>query len=121
MSADTLPDSFTALAAPELSDHAARQWDKRMPDGAVAPETGLVDAVSVPQETRRLFQSGQHPVPDDVQLYAGYADGDRYGAVFVINDLPEPVVRTVYRIDSKRSAATRAWCWGYLTEQERGV
>lgn len=112
-----LPSSFAELTSPELSDHAILQWDNRTPPGSVAPERAVAQAISVPACVRPLFQTGHHPVPDDVQLYLGRADGEVFGVCFVINELPEPVVRTVYRIESKHDAATRAFCWAYLMEE----
>lgn len=114
-----LPETFREFAGArfELSDHAARQWDRRMPTDAVAPETALDESVAVPQKARPLYRTGYHPTPDDVRLYAGESGGERYLAVFIVQDLPDPVCRTVYRAASMRDTARRAYSWALLTEE----
>ncbi|WP_167837296.1 hypothetical protein [Halosimplex halophilum] len=115
--ATTLPDSFAELARPELDGHTAKRWDQRMPAAAVAPETALADAVPVHPEARALFRTGHHPTPDDVLLYRGEADGEVYGAVFLVYDYDDgPEAVTVYRIRSRHDASLRAYCWARLAE-----
>lgn len=118
MSETALPDSLEALARPALTDHAAQQWHRRMPADSVAPEVALADAVSVHDGARSLFQTGDNPVPDDVHLYRGCADGEVFGAVFIVMDgAREPDAVTTYRIRSRHDAGIRAYCWARLAQE----
>lgn len=115
--ATALPDSFARFASPDLSEHAADRWDQRMPPAAVAPETALDEAVPVHRDARSLFRTGRHPTPDDVLLYRGQADGEVYGAVFLVVEYgTESVAVTVYRVRSRYDASLRAYCWARLAE-----
>jgi hypothetical protein len=113
-----LPSTFHALAV-EISDHAHDQWTARMPAGSVSASDALARSITVPDEALQLFQVGWHPTPDSIRLYRGCVDGEVYGAVFVVQNLPDPVVRTVYRIESRRQQAVRAYCWALLNEIDR--
>lgn len=121
MSADTLPETFAALAM-DVSGHAREQWRERMPAGAAPIETALAESVRAHHDARHLFQTGGHPVPDGVLLYRGRAGGQVFGAVFIVQDLgPDAILRTTYRIQSRWDRSLRAYCWARLAEEADSI
>gem|GEM_PF-6286633 len=118
VSADTLPERFADFAAPEISDHARHQYDDRTPSGAAPIERAYYDAAPIPAPMRRLLRTGMHPTPDEMRVYAGTADGQVYGVVFVVQAIPDPVIRTVYTIQSRYEPEVRAYLWALATRTE---
>jgi len=88
------------IPEPQLSQHALGRWDERLPDGAVAPETALLEAIpddGIVEHPRFGDASKDgHPDPDRVWIQTGKADGEWYTAVFVECD---GAVVTVWRGD----------------------
>lgn len=98
---------------PYWTKHALERWDERTPRGSCAPERAWAaghDITVLRHHDGLTDCAGSNP--DEARVFYGTADGQDYGAVFIVKhqqNWPRRRVITVYKLGTLHHPELRAY------------